>query len=592
MPKDSVYEEYFERNKVVFNDIFRENHEPAQQQDLTEQKPLGQYVTPLHEQKDADWKQMEADAEALLQHQRHSAFGRLKEDSPEMRAVKESLADLDNSFKEDVMLKPNAFEEQIQTLGRNYHQLISDCAKYIRAKGSPWTKDGKARLAMVKTLYNRAVREWKALEPAARDIFAQLHSVKPSDGEEVQQVKWYRVLQMLRTAELDASQMDVSYLDHNIAGDTLRIQNRGETAYFIPEATGNILYREDLQWEFRSQHAYDQSMEDMLTIIDNIPLEVMAHMLPPQSNVLLEMENTPAARKELQEHPDIKYVLIHDRLTQAQHDAFYDSLRKEKYVDALIRMAKELHEHEVIRARTQDSMNSTDFLHDRSMTAVAASRLSALCDMQDTYAQARLVTLKNGEDTLRGTLLRTPQAANTENFATLLQQSRRSGGPKLTYSPHALAQMSTIGVIDLLLGIPTRALEDYQVEYTITNNTYNIENVVAIQHRASGVVPPEAKPLGGLGEPDLHLPDVMLQNVATMIEQLDEHTLQYLLGDLFSARQMYWVRERLHRMQEMLFYEKNRFKRVEMDEWFLHLKEQAETDFLPEPVQKWLQKKS
>ena len=82
MPKDSVYEEYFERNKVVFNDIFQEEQKPPQQQEETEQKPLGQYVTPLHEQKDADWKQMEADAEALLGHQRHSAFGRLKEDSP------------------------------------------------------------------------------------------------------------------------------------------------------------------------------------------------------------------------------------------------------------------------------------------------------------------------------------------------------------------------------------------------------------------------------------------------------------------------------------------------------------------------------
>lgn len=152
--------------------------------------------------------------------------------------------------------------------------------------------------------------------------------------------------------------------------------------------------------------------------------------------------------------------------------------------------------------------------------------------------------------------------------------------------------MSTIGVIDLLLGIPTRALEDYQVQYTVNYDTYCIENVVAVQHRASGVVPPGAKPLGGLGEPDLHLPGVMLQNVATMIEQLDDNTLQYLLGDLFSTRQMYWVRERLHRMQEMLHYEKDRFQRVEMDTWFIHPEEQTEIDFLPEPVQKWLQEKS
>lgn len=368
MPKDSVYEEYFERNKVVFNDIFREDQEPPQQQDITGQKPLGQYLTPLHEQKDADWKQMEQDSKMLLEHQRRSAFGRLKEDSAEMRAVKQSLAELDNYFKENIMLEADAFDNQLNTLSFQYAQVISDCANYIRAKGSPRTKDGKIRLAMVKTLHNRAFREQQALVTAAHDIYAQLHAVKKAaDGEEEQPVPWYRVLQMLRTADLDASQMDVTYAEHNIAGDTLCIRNHRETVYFIPEATGASLYREDLQWEFRRQHAYDQSMEDMLAVIDNIPLEVMAHMLPPQSNVLLEMENTPAARKALQEHPDIKYVLIHDHLTQEQHDAFYDCLRKEKYVDALIRMAKELHEHEVIRARTQEDMNSTDFLHDRSI---------------------------------------------------------------------------------------------------------------------------------------------------------------------------------------------------------------------------------
>ena len=394
---------------------------------------------------------------------------------------------------------------------------------------------------------------------------------------------------MLRTADLDASQMDVTYVDHNIAGDTLRIQNHGETVYFIPEAHAAPLSRGDWRWEFPRHHAYDQSMAALLTVIDNIPESVLAHMLPPQSNVLLEMENTREARQALYQHPDIKYVLINDHLTQEQHDAFYDCLRNEKYVDALIRMAKELHEHEIIRAKSRESMGSADFLHNRSMTEVAASRLSALCDMQNTYAQARLIDLKRGEETVRGTLLRVPEGNYCANFATLFQQSRRPDGRELSYSPHALAQMSTIRVIDLLLGIPTRALEDYQVQYVLHNGTYRIENVVAIQHRSIGVSPLTANPLDSFGEPDINLPGVMLQNVASMIEQLNDDTLQYLLGDLFDANQTFSIRKRLHRMQKMLKQQGDKIKRVDIEQWNDHLKRQAATDTLPEPVQEWLE---
>ena len=297
-----------------------------------------------------------------------------------------------------------------------------------------------------------------------------------------------------------------------------------------------------------------------------------------------------ACKKRVEKRfPDIKYVLINDHLTQEQHDAFYDCLRNEKYVDALIRMAKELHEHEIIRAKSRESMGSADFLHNRSMTEVAASRLSALCDMQNTYAQARLIDLKRGEETVRGTLLRVPEGNYCANFATLFQQSRRPDGRELSYSPHALAQMSTIRVIDLLLGIPTRALEDYQVQYVLHNGTYRIENVVAIQHRSIGVSPLTANPLDSFGEPDINLPGVMLQNVASMIEQLDDDTLQYLLGDLFDANQTFSIRKRLHRMQKMLKQQGDKIKRVDIEQWNDHLKRQAATDTLPEPVQEWLE---
>mgnify|MGYP005771992541 CR=1 FL=1 len=590
MPQDPVYEEYFDRRKVVFNDIFRDEEEQPQQQAAPEQKTLDQYNVSLQQQTDTDWKQTEQDANALLNHQRRSMFGNPKQDSAEMQSVKESLQELNILFDRTITLELDAFDQQIHALALQYAQVISDCANYIRAKGSPFTQEGKTRLSMVKTLYNRALREKAALAKTAHDFYAQLCAVKNASNEEGgRPVKWHSILRMLRTADLDASQMDVTYVDHNIAGDTLRIQNHGETVYFIPEAHDASLSREDLQWEFRRQHAYDQSMAALLTVIDNIPESVLAHMLPPQSNVLLEMENTREARQALYQHPDIKYVLINDHLTQEQHDAFYDCLRNEKYVDALIRMAKELHEHEIIRAKSRESMGSADFLHNRSMTEVAASRLSALCDMQNTYAQARLIDLKRGEETVRGTLLRVPEGNYCANFATLFQQSRRPDGRELSYSPHALAQMSTIRVIDLLLGIPTRALEDYQVQYVLHNGTYRIENVVAIQHRSIGVSPLTANPLDSFGEPDINLPGVMLQNVASMIEQLNDDTLQYLLGDLFDANQTFSIRKRLHRMQKMLKQQGDKIKRVDIEQWNDHLKRQAATDTLPEPVQEWLE---
>lgn len=572
MPQDPIYEEYFDRHKTTFNRVFGEDEQP--QQAASEQKTLDQYAVPLNRQQEADWQQTRQEADALLAHQRHTVLGTQKRDSAEMQSVKGSLMELTASWEKTVDLNPASFDQQLTTLNLQYTQMIHSCADYIRAKGSPFTQDGKTRLAMVKTLYNRARREQAALDKTARDFYAQLSSIHRTPGGQDGNppAKWYHMLQMLRTAALDAGGMEVTYAAHNIAGDTLRIDSRGETVYFLPEASGASLYHKNLLSKFRRHHAHDKSMEAMLDVIKNIPGNILEHMLPPASRVLLDMKNTREGRAALFRHPDIQYVLDHDQLPEEEHYAFFTRLNQQECIDALIRMAKELHEHAVIRSRSQDG--NADLLHDRSMTAVAASRLSTLCDMQDAYAQARLVDLKRGEQTVRGTLLRMPEGQNCENFAVLFEQSRSSGGPTLSYSAHALSQLSTIQVIDLLLGIPTRAMEDYQVQYEMRdNNVCHIVSVVAVQHRASGVLPPTDKPLDGLGEPDVVLPDTMLHKVASMIEQLNDNTLNYLLGDLFSDLQLFWVRTRLQRMQEILKYQGDQIKRVDLEQWEAQLKE-------------------
>lgn len=413
-----------------------------------------QMAADIHDNKDAvlqshlEMRKMNSDA----LESRDNSLWFTREDSPSMRAVKNSLSALYNQFTFDsISTDKTIFDTQKQVIKQSYDKFIADCTYYID-NHNPWTKSGKARKKMVETLKKQAVTELAAFDKTADRIFLEI------DGQT--DIAWMNVLHEIRCFNLDTAPFEIGHTGGQSSNVTV-LKKDGLTMFFKPEEKA-INLADDLRENYENNPEcaeYKSVIKSLCKLLDDagednrFELELILKHAEKLSDP--ENHNFDVTKGEILD--EIKSFCKDNHIKS-------DILKNDRKLIAFLAKYGRIIKTDIMRYNMciQNGIEGNSVVSNRNVATSRMARLMGVSDLVCESVNVNLTTTVNGETkSVKGNLMK---GATGQELSSIRERYHT-----VQYSPDVIRQLNTLQMFDFICGQFDRNNTNFLFNYIVKN---------------------------------------------------------------------------------------------------------------------------